>query len=327
MTRVIATTMALLLAVSVSSPGSAETLPDWAEAWPNTDFSRHSVPLGEIISGGPPRDGIPSIDDPRFVPLGEATDLTPREPVLGLSVQGDARAYPIRILMWHEIVNDIVGGVPVAVTYCPLCNSGVVFDRRADGQLLDFGTSGRLRHSDMVMYDRQTESLWQQFLGEAVVGALTGTVLDRLPVRLESLERFAERHPDGQVLVPGNPRARAYGRNPYVGYDGEAWPFLYRGTYNGPVPPMARVVAVGDSAWSLDLLRARGRIEADGLVLTWTPGQASALDTADIAAGADVGNVVVQRGGEDVVFDIPFAFAFRAFHPDGAIHHLGSEGG
>lgn len=327
MTRMVATLVALLLATSVFSPAFAEGPPAWAGAWPDTDFSRHSVPLEEIISGGPPRDGIPSIDDPRFVPLVDATDLAPREPVLGLNVGGDARAYPIRILMWHEIVNDIVGGVPVAVTYCPLCNSGVVFDRRAGGHLLDFGTSGRLRHSDMIMYDRQTESLWQQFLGEAVVGELTGIVLERLPVRLESLERFAGRHPDGQVLVPTNPRARAYGRNPYVGYDGEAWPFLYRGDYDGSVPPMARVVAIGNNAWSLDLLRARGRIEADGLVLTWTPGQASALDTADITAGADVGNVVVQRGGEDVVFDIPFAFAFRAFHPDGAIHHLGSEGG
>ena len=327
MTRFPAAVVAMALVASVSAPGLAEEPPGWAGDWPNTDFSRHSVPFAEIISGGPPRDGIPSIDDPRFVPLADADDLVPLEPVLGLSINGDARAYPVRILMWHEIVNDTVGGVPVSVTYCPLCNSGVVFDRRVDGRVLEFGTSGRLRHSDMIMYDRQTESLWQQFLGEAVVGTMTGTALDRLPVRLESFERFAERHPDGQVLVPANPRARAYGRNPYVGYDGEAWPFLYRGAYGGPVPPMARVVAVGDIAWSLDLLRARGRVEADGLVLTWAPGQTSALDTSEIAAGADVGNVVVQRDGEDVVFDIPFAFAFRAFHPDGVIRHLASEGG
>ena len=225
--------------------------------------------------------------------------------------------------MYHEIVNDEVGGVPVAVTYCPLCNSGIAFDRLVDGRLLDFGTSGMLRHSDMVMYDRQTESLWQQFLGLAIVGDLTGTELARRPVRLESFALFAERHPDGQVLVPNNAGLRPYGNNPYRGYDTTGWPFLYRGDYEGPVPPLARVVAVGDEAWSLDLVRARGQITVGDLVITWTPGQASALDTAAIAEGRDVGNVIVRRGDADAVFDIPFAFAFRAFYPDGVIHHIG----
>ncbi len=325
MMRSVAAAFAAVLLVSPAVVGQSE--PRWTGAWPDTDFSRHAVPLAEIVSGGPPRDGIPSIDRPQFTAVGDATDLDAREAVLGLSIDGDARAYPIRIMMWHEIVNDTVGGIPIAVTYCPLCNSGVVFDRRVGGRLLEFGTSGMLRHSDMVMYDRQTDSLWQQFLGEAVVGELTGTALERLPVRLEAFGHFAERHPDGRVLVPDDPSLRDYGRNPYVGYDGGDWPFLYRGDYDDPVPPMARVVAVGNQAWSLELLRAQGRIEADGLVLTWQPGQASALDTADIAAGADVGTAVVQRDGVDVVFDIPFAFAFKAFHPEGTIHHLGSEGG
>ena len=301
----------------------------WQREWPETDFSRHSVAFDEIMSGGPPKDGIPSIDDPAFAPVAAVDDLAPTEPVMSISVGGDARAYPLRILIWHEIVNDVVGGVPVAVTYCPLCNSGVVFDRRLDGQVLEFGTTGKLRHSDLVMYDRQTESWWQQYLGEAIIGALTGRTLERLPARLESFERFAERHPGGQVLVPGDPGLRQYGRNPYAGYDSSPAPFLYRGDYDGPVPPLARVVAVGDQAWSLDSLRASGRIEQGDLVLTWQPGQASALDAPRIADGADVGNVTVQRrtaGGvlEDAVHDIPFAFAFHAFHPDGVIHHEGS---
>ena len=299
----------------------------WAAEWPDTDFGKSSVDLSEIISGGPPKDGIPSIDDPRFVPVSEAEELAPTEPVISLEIDGDARAYPLRILIWHEIVNDVVGGKPVAVTYCPLCNSGIVFDRVIDGQVSEFGTTGKLRRSDMVMYDRLTESWWQQFLGEAIAGDLTGTVLDVVPSRVESLERFVARYPDGKLLVPTNPGMRSYGRNPYAGYDGSSWPFLYRGDYDGPVPPLARVVVVGDEAWTLESLRAAGRIEHGDLVLTWEEGQNSALDSTLIGQGRDVGNVVVQRrvNGvmEDVVHDIPFAFVFHTFVPDGVLHHDG----
>ncbi|NBC34067.1 MAG: DUF3179 domain-containing protein [Alphaproteobacteria bacterium] len=318
---------ALLLAglLLLLGAAAAEANPErWAREWPDTDFSRHSVAYDEILSGGPPKDGIPSIDDPQFTSLESADDLAPTEPVMGLEINGDARAYPLRILIWHEIVNDEVGGVPVAVTYCPLCNSGIVFDRRLGDRVLEFGTTGKLRYSDLVMYDRQTESWWQQFLGEAIVGELTGERLDIIPARLESLERFAERHPDGRVLVPNRPSMRAYGQNPYVGYDSAAQPFLFRGDYDGPVPPLSRLVAVGDRAWSLQLLREAGRIEAGELVLSWAPGQNSALDTQDITAGDDVGNVVVQRRTaegalEDIAYDVPFAFAFAALRPNAEI--------
>jgi len=144
----------------------------WKREWKKTDFTKHSVDFSEIMSGGPPKDGIPSIDDPKFVTLAELKDVADTEPVIGFSHNGDARAYPLRILIWHEIVNDVVGGLPITVTYCPLCNSAIVFDRRLDGQVLDFGTTGKLRKSDLVMYDRQTESWWQQFLGEAIVGEM-----------------------------------------------------------------------------------------------------------------------------------------------------------
>jgi hypothetical protein len=314
--------MALLMA------GTADANPEyWRAEWPATDFSNNSVDLSEIISGGPPKDGIPSIDNPVFVDVSEVTDLAPTEPVISLEIDGDARAYPLQILIWHEIANDVVGGQPVAVTYCPLCNSGIVFDRVIDGQVSEFGTTGKLRRSDMVMYDRLTESWWQQFLGEAIAGELTGAVLEIFPSRMESFERFAERFPDGRVLVPTNPRMRSYGRNPYAGYDGASWPFLYRGDYDGPVPPLARVVVVGEEAWTLESLRAAGRIEQSDLILTWTEGQNSALDSGRIGQGRDVGNVVVQRrvNGvlEDVTHDIPFAFVFYTFVPDGVLHHDG----
>ena len=137
----------------------------WELAWPNTDFSISNVDPSEIMSGGPGRDGIPPIDDPQFAKITEISALADTEPVIGLVLNGEERAYPLNILMWHEIVNDEVGGIPVAVTFCPLCNAAIVFDRRVDGKILDFGTTGNLRHSDLIMWDRQTESWWQQFSG------------------------------------------------------------------------------------------------------------------------------------------------------------------
>ncbi|MDQ3691331.1 MAG: DUF3179 domain-containing protein, partial [Chloroflexota bacterium] len=127
-----------------------------SEAGWSTDFSRHEVPLDEFLSGGPGKDGIPAIDQPTFQPIGEVDWLEDQEPVIALGIGDEWRAYPIQILMWHEIVNDTVADVPVAVTFCPLCHTAIAFDRTVDGQVLDFGVSGNLRHSDLVMYDRQT---------------------------------------------------------------------------------------------------------------------------------------------------------------------------
>ncbi|HEV7266132.1 MAG TPA: DUF3179 domain-containing protein [Falsiroseomonas sp.] len=308
-------------ALSLPRPARPQVPAAWQSEWPRTEFSRHIVPLAEIRSGGLPRDGIPPIDDPLFVPAGEAAGLDGQEPVLGLVIAGDARAYPLRVLIWHEIVNDIVGGVPVAVTYCPLCNTAIVFDRRLGGRTLGFGTTGKLRHSDLVMYDRQTESWWQQYGGTAIVGTLAGARLREVPARLESLDTFRARAPQGRLLVPRDPSRRRYGINPYAGYDAAPRPFLFGGE---PPPagiePMMRVVAVGNRAWALPLLRARGTIEADGLTITWQPGQRTALGATDITRGAEVGNVVVRRGAEDVAHAVPFAFAFFAFHPDGVLH-------
>ena len=299
---------------AIASPGR------WVREWPQTDFSQTSVAFEEIESGGPPKDGIPSIDDPQFIAVSAQQELTPTEPVIGLAINGEARAYPLRILTWHEIVNDTVGGVPIAVTYCPLCNAAIVFERTVAGEVTEFGTTGKLRNSDLVMYDRQTESWWQQFLGEAIVGERTGARLKLVPARLESWENFSARFPDGQVLVPNNPVMRPYGANPYVGYDTLSRPFLYDGEMPEGIEPMKRVIAVGDEAWSLDLLREKGTIESGDLVLTWTPGQNSALDTRSISKGREVGNVLVQRRGPDgladVPYDVTFAFVLHVFRPE-----------
>jgi hypothetical protein len=323
LTHAFAATLAVLAA---APPGAADSPAAWKSEWPRTDFGKSTVPLAEIRSviG---KDRIPAIDRPKFVSVGEAETLglTATEPVISIAIEGRARAYPLRILTWHEIVNDTLGGVPVAVTYCPLCNSALVFDRRVDGRILSFGTTGKLRHSDLVMYDRETESWWQQYLGEGLVGALSGTKLKTLPLRVESFARFKERHRGGEVLVPADPGARDYGRNPYARYDSSAKPFLYDGPLPENVAPLERVVVVDGEAWTFSLLKQRRRIVRDDLVITWEPGQNSALDTAMIGDGRDVGNVVVQRRASDgtladAVHDVSFAFAFRAFFPRGRIH-------
>ena len=241
-------------------------------------------------------------------------------PVITLDLNGDARAYPLAVLTWHEIVNDTVGGIPVAVTYCPLCNAAIVFDRTLNGEVLDFGTTGKLRNSDLVMYDRQTDSWWQQFSGEAIAGAFAGTELTMLPSQLTSFERFAAAHPDALVLQdPGNFN-RPYGMNPYRGYDTLAQPFLYGGPFPDGIAPLQRVVMVRDGetlfAVSAAKLAAEGRFEQDGVELLFEPGQASALDTQIIADGRDVGNIVVTRDGRPVVHDVTFAFVVHAFEPD-----------
>lgn len=314
----------------------------WKFEWPTTDFDKSSVDFDDILSGGPPKDGIPAIDKPRHIGLGEVAEFSDfeieaTEPVVGIAINGEMRAYPLSILMWHEIVNDELGGVPISVTFCPLCNAAVVFDRRLEDKVLDFGTTGKLRHSDLVMYDRQTESWWQQFLGEAIIGEMLGKRLTVLPSRLESWANFRARANDSAtLLVPTNPRLRRYGANPYNGYDSSSTPFLYRGEAlrtlkEVDVAPLARVITVdllGDGqkvAWALDLLRERGRVETDdGFVITWEPGQNSALDSSAISRGVDVGNVVVQQRsaqGElvDYPYGIDFACAYQAFFPNGEI--------
>ncbi len=292
----------------------------WRGEWPDTDFETTILDdWSEVISGGPPKDGIPALDDPSFISVADDTRLTPLEPVITLEIEGHVpRAYPIRYLTWHEIVNDVVGDMPVAVTFCPLCNSGISFDRRTDAGLLSFGVSGKLRHSDMIMYDRETESWWQQATGDAIVGRLTGTDLQTLPSWMESWDMFRSRNPDGLVMDEP-PFNRNYGANPYVRYDTSQRPFLFAGEMPPhDIPALARVVRVGERAWPLTRLSEAGQLTEADVTLTWVAGQASALDTAQIGAGRDVGNVRVQdAAGQDVPHDVMFAFAFHAFWPDG----------
>jgi hypothetical protein len=312
--------LAVMLLTVTASPVLADPASWQQEGW-RTDFADLTVDPSEIVTVIA-RDRIPSIDDPLFVFVGEEKSLPDREPVMSVVVNGEARAYPLRIMMWHEIVNDTVGGVRVAVTYCPLCNASIVFDATVDGTPLQFGTTGKLRHSDLVMYDRQTQSWWQQFSGEAIAGQYAGRSLKMIPSRLDSWARFKQEHPDGAVLVPNNPEMRSYWANPYEGYDSALFPFLFKGTLPDGIPALERVVLVRDDepfAIALPLLEAQGEIREGDILVQWKPGQASALDAATIAEGRDVGNVTVERlvdgTREPVVHDVTFAFVVNAFEP------------
>jgi hypothetical protein len=268
-----------------------------------TDFSKHTIPFDESLSGGPSKDGIPPVDNPSFVSVEEADEwLDPREPVIRVLIDQTVKAYPIQILMWHEIVNDIVGGSPIVVSYCPLCNTAIVFDRTVDGQVLDFGTSGRLRYSNLIMYDRQTESWWQQGTGEAIVGELLGAQLEFVPATMISWDTFKEAYPEGVVLSRETGHNRPYGSNPYTGYDAVGnIPFLYQGPETpDDLPPVARILGLdveGEAvAYPYPLLREFGVVNDQGgeksVVIFWVPGTASALDTQFIADGKDVGAAI-----------------------------------
>lgn len=253
----------------------------------------------DLLSGGPPPDGIPPIDAPRFESVEEAaTWLTDESPLMVVEVNGDVRAYPLAVMTWHEIANDTIGGVPVVVTYCPLCNSGLAFERTVDGEVLDFGTSGLLYRSNLVMYDRKVRNLWLQFTGQAVVGeTYLGTELTRIPSSLLSLAELRESAPDAEVLSRDTGHQRNYGSNPYVGYDAEgADPFLFRGPRDDRLNPMTRVVGLGErEPVAVTLARLEQdrvvQLDVDGepIVVAWEPGQASALDAESIDAGRDVG--------------------------------------
>jgi hypothetical protein len=280
-----------------------------------TDFGQHTVPLTEISPGGPPRDGIPPIDNPVFETIGEASDwLADHEPVIALgvldkegTVASTGRAYPLQILIWHEIVNDLLDDVPMLVTFCPLCNTSVVFDRRLepeaeDATVYDFGTTGNLRFSDLVMWDRQTESWWQQVTGDAIVGELAGQQLTMIPSQILGFAAFRDAWPDGQVLSRSTGFERPYGNNPYPGYDDIASsPFRFDQESDDRLPAMQRVVGVEIDEESVAYLIddedhtavVNDEIAGTPVAVFIGPGAASALDAVVIAEGRDAGQAGV----------------------------------
>lgn len=275
-----------------------------------TDFSTASVELEEFVGGGPPKDGIPSIDDPKFVAIDEADEwLADREPLAVVEVGGEVRGYPLQIITWHEIVNDEIGGEPIAVTYCPLCNSTVAFKRELDGEAVEFGTTGMLRNSDLVMYDRETESWWQQITAEAVVGERTGDELEVVPSQILSFSELGRTHPDAAVLSRSTGFDRSYGQNPYLGYDDpHSSPFLLQSDPDRSLPPKERVAAIKTGEGSAvvypfsrlaDDAPINDEVEGKPVAVFFDPDVASALDTSTISEGRDAGSAAVFESRVD----------------------------
>lgn len=282
--------------------------------WDKTDFCQYEDGVfDEILSGGVPRDGIPPIDNPEFESIEEAEAwLQPQSPVIAFELDGVARAYPLAIMTRHEIVNDEINGTPIAVTFCPLCNSAIVFERTIDGETLRLGVSGLLRNSDLIMWDDLTQTWWQQFTGEGIVGEHTGRLLEILPSQVVGFGAFVEQYPDGEVLDPGS---RTYGSNPYVGYDTNENPFLFQGELDDRLFPTARVLAgVIDGepiAYPFDVLAEEivinDTVGERDVVAFWQPGATSALDSSSIDSSRDVGMAALFRrevDGEVLTFSV-----------------------
>jgi Protein of unknown function (DUF3179) len=183
------------------------------------DLSNALINVNKILSGGPSKDGIPAIDNPRFTPGNNAEFLTTEDRILGIELNGRAKAYPIKILNWHEIVNDKIGGNNFTVTYCPLCGTGVAFSAEVNGKMLNFGVSGLLYNSDVLLYDRDTQSLWSQIMGQAVSGQLVGQKLTAIALSHTTWHAWLQQHPDSLVLNTDTGFHRNYDRNPYAGYE------------------------------------------------------------------------------------------------------------
>ena len=275
---------------------------DWGTVW-----GIRLIDLDEL-SQGAARDAIPAISGPRYWTLDEAAQVYSDDvPLVQVNVNGDVRGFPLEIMTWHEIVNDTIGGIPVTVTFCPLCNTAIAFESQIGEEILKFGVSGLLRNSDLVMYDRNTESLWQQSSGRAIVGAMVGARLKYLPASVVSLGQLSKAYPDAIVMSRDTGWFREYGQNPYRGYDNpeEGGPygfFFDRDSIDERLPPAERVVSIeGPSgaaiAYAWSTLSSVGVLHDafDGieLVVFWTPGVHSILDTGIIARARDVGTTAV----------------------------------
>lgn len=332
--------------------GSSETSDNQIISSNDDAGTKAIVPLDQIVSGGPPRDGIPSIDSPKFVSAEDA-GLQDSDLVLGLNINGDIRAYPLNILVWHEIVNDEVGGTPVAVTYCPLCFTNQVFHRTIDNQTVEFGTSGKLYNSNLVMYDRTSESLWSQALGQAIVGEHAGKELERIPFDVAFWREWKTLYPQSKVLSQDTGFGRPYGVDPYGNYYTDPnilFPVSHRDDRLGPkeivvglenegiyraypiqqiednhiINDEIGVRKIALMSFYPFMVRAYDR-SVDGLVLDFQYNGGKVIDTQTSSIWNFEGEAIEgEMKGKRLVrlpFDEGFWFTWVAFHPETSLHN------
>lgn len=279
------------------------------------NLNRASVPVEQIRAGGPPRDGIPSVDEPRFIGPADADFLVPADRVLGLAHNGVAKAFPTRILNWHEIVNDEFRGDPVVISYCPLCGTGMAFSAEIEGRNLDFGVSGLLYNSDLLLYDRYSLSLWSQIKGEAVSGTYTGTRLEQLPASHTTWRDWLERHPDTLVLSRETGYKRDYSRVPYEGYEKSGRIYFPVANRDERYHPKEKVIGL--------TLAGRTKVypfaELSNLDAPFTDEVAGRTITVHFDAGNRTGRIT-DADGKEIPSVIAFWFAWVAFHPDTMVY-------
>ena len=282
------------------------------------DLANSTIPDSKILSGGPPRDGIPSIDKPRFLSAEKAKYLKSEDRVLGITFAGESRAYPIRILNWHEIVNDVIKGHSVAVTFCPLCGSGIVYKADIDGKPYKFGVSGLLYNSDVLLYDRETETLWSQILSKAVSGRLVDKKLEVIPSSHTSWQAWKKKHPNTKVLSNETGFVRDYQRSPYGTYDSDVSTYFPVEFKSKKYHPKERVLGIS--------LKGQHKVYPFA-ELAKIPG--SRLN--DIFAGEHLtvefdsenrDGQIKDSSGKILTSVNTFWFAWYAFHPDTLIYKL-----
>lgn len=283
--------------------------------------AKSKIDVNQILSGGPPKDGILSIDNPKFWNIEQANKfLKDDDVVLGLEFEGEARAYPLRILNWHEIVNDTVNGKPVLITYCPLCYTGIAFKREINDVSVEFGVSGKLYNNNLLMYNRpnnkiREESLWSQQLGEAVVGPLTGTKLEQIVVDTITFSDWKTKYPDTKVLSTDTGASRNYNVNPYGSYEFDQEIIFPVTNKDGRLPRKTKVYGVEVNgkfkAYPVERLKR-------GETITDTVGGQTIIITID------QGGRVRMKGGEsgkEISWQISFWFSWAAFHPDTEVYN------
>ena len=286
-----------------------------AETKNGFDLANSLIPSKDILQGGPPRDGIPSVEKPKFVAASAANFMRPTDRVIGITVNGESRAYPINILNWHEIVNDTIKGVPVSVTYCPLCGTGLVYEANVGGKVLKFGVSGLLYNSDVLLYDRQTESLWSQILSKAVNGPMKGQKLKMIPSSQTSWSSWLKKQPNTKVLSTDTGFSRDYRRSPYGDYDQNTSTYFPVSATSRAFHPKERVLGI----------EINGKYKAYPFVELGKLSASSLRDNfqgQNLTINFDVANrdgEVLNANGTPLELVNSFWFAWYAFHQNTAI--------
>jgi hypothetical protein len=276
------------------------------------DLANSTIPAGKIFSGGPPRDGIPSIDKPKFIKASDAGFLKPADRILGVEINGKARAYPIRILNWHEIVNDVHNGKPIAVTFCPLCGSGIVYASTFNGKAHKFGVSGLLFNSDVLLYDRETETLWSQILSKGISGKLVGSELEIIPSSHTSWKAWLAKYPNTEVLSTDTGSSRNYSRTPYAGYDKGRETYFPLAFRSQKYHPKERVIGISiDGKHKVYPFTELAKIASGKLVDDFSGQQLQLNFDAENRDGA-----ITDQSGKVLPSINTFWFAWYAFHPD-----------